>query len=1072
MKPSHKAALAGLAVVCAGTLAAPHAARAYRSWEQSRKDAWIALATAAVERGDEILPPMPWGLDLADDDDEKRGIEKDDPRVRRLVDLITFGKRTPEYQHELLLIAAEENRKAAALTEHARRQLNARTRQVFDPAAPALAGVTPTPATLLQWNNVGPAGARSQFNGSYYKGEDSGRPTAIRVDPTDNNTVYLALSGGGLWKTSNFQTGLPTWTPLTDTLGALALGAMDIDPNNHLTIYIGTGDAFDQQGGSVLKSIDGGQTWGAPVLVTGIHPLFGGFRLTAGSIRSLLVDPSNSNQVYVATNVGFFVSSNGGATFTVIDLPNGAAYNWGPTSVDLEATWDVVYLGAAGGKSTLMVSGVWACPGFFPNNAGGGTAPCPNGGVGTPAGGMLGDIWTSADGGVTWTSARVQGLLPTQAASWGLAGSDSAGLGDLGRIALGAAPNADPTQATVYAEGGSTIEIPNGKTTLLFGTRNGGATWSKMGTPLSTNLTNPTLAPFGGAGDCPTLDLGHVQSYYNLAVAVDPGNPNRAIMGGNLCSVRTIDGGATWQNTSHWLPSSGQGDTADGAGSLGYVHADWHTITASRIGGKFMLLAGTDGGIFSSYDIFDAAPAQLGTWFTPDIGLITHLAYGHGTGDPTLGNAQVLYAGFQDNGTRWRLSQTEFIDLNTVKNFDQISGGDGTGASVASDPNGQNQIYWGSVQNRRKFCRPANRDCGIATHIADGTEIANWFNARIPSIPGGDGEPFVERFSATFDAASSMISATNANVWKITVDANDKFTYVRLTPNGVFGRGIQNQMVHVSPWTYSIAGTPTRIYGVVTSGGRYSVLSDTGSGTPALVQMISTMHINANTTANQVLGASTVAFPRNPVNLGGTDIRQTGVGASLATTTAAGGTISAALGHIFKTVDGGNTWIPIHGPDSGAGSLPNIPVYVVRFDYGDPSDQTLYAGTELGLYRTTDGGNTWARYGAIPAVRVTDISVALNGSLVRVSTYGRGLWEIFPHSEAAAGPGTGDWDGNGVIDFLDLHALASRIGTTAGSNIQTFPVPQYDSTVDLTGNPSAIEDADLQALLAKFGSTP
>jgi len=45
---------------------------------------------------------------------------------------------------------------------------------------------------------------------------------------------------------------------------------------------------------------------------------------------------------------------------------------------------------------------------------------------------------------------------------------------------------------------------------------------------------------------------------------------------------------------------SGLSQTARGA--LPYVHADWHTAAAVSIGPKFMLLAGTDGGLFVSYD--------------------------------------------------------------------------------------------------------------------------------------------------------------------------------------------------------------------------------------------------------------------------------------------------------------------------------------------------------------------------------------------------------------------------------------------------------------------------------------
>jgi hypothetical protein len=98
-------------------------------------------------------------------------------------------------------------------------------------------------------------------------------------------------------------------------------------------------------------------------------------------------------------------------------------------------------------------------------------------------------------------------------------------------------------------------------------------------------------------------------------------------------------------------------------------------------------------------------------------------------------------------------------------------------------------------------------------------------------------------------------------------------------------------------------------------------------------------------------------------------------------------------------------------------------------------------------------------------VRVSDLSVSSTGTLVRISTYGRGLWEIYSHS--AKGTGNGDWDASGAIDWRDLGAVASRYNQAPLG----VAYPIYDSAADLTGDGS-IDDNDLNALLTKWGNTP
>ena len=94
--------------------------------------------------------------------------------------------------------------------------------------------------------------------------------------------------------------------------------------------------------------------------------------------------------------------------------------------------------------------------------------------------------------------------------------------------------------------------------------------------------------------------------------------------------------------------------------------------------------------------------------------------------------------------------------------------------------------------------------------------------------------------------------------------------------------------------------------------------------------------------------------------------------------------------HLWKSTDGGASWKAI---DTAANFPQGVPVNVVISDPGD--GDTIYAGTHLGLYKSTDGGENWSRFGAgLPLVSVTDIYVSPDSSLVRVATYGRGIWEL------------------------------------------------------------------------------
>ena len=105
----------------------------------------------------------------------------------------------------------------------------------------------------------------------------AGSVSAVAQDPSDpsGNTVYIGASTGGIWKTTNFLTtnpSGPTWVPLTQlgptgslNIGSIAVFGRNGNPNQSI-IVAGTGDG--EQSGTTsaigvgfLLSMDGGATW-------------------------------------------------------------------------------------------------------------------------------------------------------------------------------------------------------------------------------------------------------------------------------------------------------------------------------------------------------------------------------------------------------------------------------------------------------------------------------------------------------------------------------------------------------------------------------------------------------------------------------------------------------------------------------------------------------------------------------------------------------------------------------------------------------------------------------------------
>lgn len=139
--------------------------------------------------------------------------------------------------------------------------------------------------------------------------------------------------------------------------------------------------------------------------------------------------------------------------------------------------------------------------------------------------------------------------------------------------------------------------------------------------------------------------------------------------------------------------------------------------------------------------------------------------------------------------------------------------------------------------------------------------------------------------------------------------------------------------------------------------------------------------------------------------------------------------------NLYKTTNSGSSWTSIHG------NLPSVPVFGLA---RHPTNSSwLYAGTEVGLFTSTDGGVTWGTTNDGPAnVEISELFwLSTSPAVLVAATHGRGVFKVSVDADQKAVVVTRTGTGSGTV-------TSEPAGISCGANCTAnFPT---SSEVTLT----------------------
>jgi len=489
---------------------------------------------------------------------------------------------------------------------------------------------------------------------------------------------------------------------------------------------------------------------------------------------------------------------------------------------------------------------------------------------------------------------------------------------------------------SVTLAGTTTMYLANGESSTgrLRRSTDGGQTWSAI------------LA--GASGFCGG------QCFYDIAIAIDPVNASIAYVGGaagtNILR-RTTDGFATAANT----PSRQTG-----------LHADDHVIAVANAPNNNIVYDGNDGGIWRSTD-------SATSWTSLNNSTYSATQFQSISNHPA--DRWFSIGGTQDNGTNFLRPNAPILP---AAGWTHADFGDGGYARIDQTAGGNvNAVtmyhtYFNQTNNLIGFARVSNVSCatdgnwafkgvgaGVFTNACGDTEGANGITATDTVL-----------FYAPLELGP-VAGSTGQTVYFGTdrlyrsINRGDTMTVVSSVAPAALAAGVPITTIGISP-----TDDACRIVGL-NNGSVFA--TTTGGAVGAAMNNVTPPGMAATRAVGRVLIDPNNHFTAY-VSYGG----QFGLSGI------------PTINHIWKTTNLNSatpTWT------ATANGIPDVPVNALAVDPDNSND--VYAGTDIGVYKSTDAGATWNPFGTgLPKMAVFEMAIQDPFRILRIATHGRGFWEI------------------------------------------------------------------------------